>query len=542
MAKAAAMLWLATVVLLSHLVAAGRVLFVPSSVYASHKTIMYHLAEELVKRGHQVSVWGVFLKPDRVPIPKGVEDISWIVKVPESYIQNMFLYENASVYKAVWKDSVSEPARKAANWAMALRMCEVALETRRADFEKLVHRDFDLIIVDDLFAPCGLLLTGLRKGVFVYWSMTHMRTETAWSNHSPSPPSYIPVPGTALTDSMDFLERSFNFLSYMKTLYIHHRIILRSLDIVFKKFYPDIPDAFYIERNASLNFINTPPLFDFPRPFMPRVVFVGGMHCRKAQPLEKKFEEFAGSASNEKGFVIFSTGFSVKWEKVPDKIVAMFVEAFRALPNKVIWQYDGKPISNLPSNVLVDSWIPQQDLLGHPKCRGLITHGGLNSVVESMWHGVPIVGIPIYSEHRDYIVRATARNAGIMLPKSNLSKEAIVDAVQMLTLDSKYKESAVSFMELLQDVPYTELEHAAFWVEFIFRHQEVPHARSGADDLNLLQYFLVDVIAFLVACLIAFAVVAYYCVKYTCRVCSFCGSLFCRLVHTGKSALKRKVE
>ncbi|CDW56805.1 UDP glucuronosyltransferase ugt 58 [Trichuris trichiura] len=400
--------------------------------------------------------------------------------------------------------------------------------------------------------------------------MTHMRTETAWSNHSPSPPSYIPVPGTALTDSMDFLERSFNFLSYIKTLYIHHRIILRSLDIVFKKFYPEIPDAFYIERNASLNFINTPPLFDFPRPFMPRVVFVGGMHCRKAQPLEKvellgqfpfeqlklrfqKFDTFVGSASNEKGFIIFSTGFSVKWGKVPDKIVAMFVEAFRALPNKVIWQYDGKPISDLPSNVLVDSWVPQQDLLdlyeerstfrlGHPKCRGLITHGGLNSVVESMWHGVPIVGIPIYSEHRDYIVRATARNAGILLPKSNLSKEAIVDAVQMLTSNSKYKESAVGFMELLQDVPYTELDHAAFWVEFIFRHQEVPHARSGADDLNLLQYFLVDVIAFLVACLIVFAVVAYYCVKYTCRVCSFCGSLFCRLVHTGKSALKRKVE
>ncbi|CDW54051.1 hypothetical protein TTRE_0000232001 [Trichuris trichiura] len=116
---------------------AGRVLFVPSSVYESHKTIMYHLAEELVKRGHHVSIWGVFLKPDRVPVPKGVEDISWTVKVPESYIQNMFLYENASVYKAVWKDSVSEPARKAANWAMALRMCEVALETRRADFEKL---------------------------------------------------------------------------------------------------------------------------------------------------------------------------------------------------------------------------------------------------------------------------------------------------------------------------------------------------------------------------------------------------------------------
>jgi glucuronosyltransferase len=520
----------------------GTVLLSPSSIHKSHKIVMNALAEELVARGHKVIMWYIGMEHDGIPVPKGVEERFWKVQVPEKYIRNMLLYKNATVYNMIWDDSVVEPARKAAYWMMSLRMCELVLETRKAEFDKLVAEKFDTVVIDDLYNPCGLLHTSLQKSVFVYWSMTHMRTETAWSNQSPSPPSYIPVPGTGYTDEMGFWKRAFNMLSYMKTIYIHHRIVLRRLDAVFQRFYPGVPDAFFMERNASMNYINTPPIFDFSRPYMPRVAFVGGLHCKKAQALpEGKLNSFVAGVPDKEGFILITTGHAVQWQRAPNDIVRSFVTAFKQMPNThFVWQYDGPAINDLPKNVHVAPWLPQQDLLGNKKCRAFVTAGGLNSVIEGIWHGKPIVGVPLFADFRDYLLRGTDRDAGFMLEKTFLSDKTLVKSFKKIMTEQKYKEGVAAFQDLLHDVPYTELQHATFWIEFIMRHKEIPQARSGADDLNIFQYFLVDVIAFLASVVFLIFATIWYAIKFSCRACCWtCKAAYRTATGKGK---KKKTE
>ena len=55
-------------------------------------------------------------------------------------------------------------------------------------------------------------------------------------------------------------------------------------------------------------------------------------------------------------------------------------------------------VPNLPPNIKISPWLPQQDLLGHPNLKLFVTHGGLSSLVQAIYHGVAVVGIP-FSKH-----------------------------------------------------------------------------------------------------------------------------------------------
>uniref|UniRef100_A0A0N5A0E1 glucuronosyltransferase n=1 Tax=Parastrongyloides trichosuri TaxID=131310 RepID=A0A0N5A0E1_PARTI len=431
----------------------------------------------------------------------------------ESRNIHTYFYENSTLLKNIWNPKFDNEAEQTSAWLASIDLCDNLLANHKKSFDNLVSQKFDAVVVDDLYNPCGLLFTGLQNSVFVYWSVSALRTESAWAHQSPSPPSYLPVRGTKLTEDLTFFQRNYNLLAYIRSLFIHQHIILRRIDKLFQKYYPgQVADAFSMERNASINFVNTPPIFDFARPYMPRVNFVGALHCHKPNALTDEFQTFIDQKNK---FVVISGGFSTNWKYASKDQINAIVEAIRSLKNyNFVWQYNGPSINNLPTNVMVKKFIPQQDLLGHKKCVLHISHGGLNSVIESVYHGVPVLGIPLTSYSYDNLLRITERKAGLILEKDKWNKENIVEAINKIINTPTFKEEINLFQDMVTDVPYSELDHATFWVEFIVRHQEVPHARSGADKLNIIQYFMIDVIAFLLCTTLLTGMVTYYTLRF----------------------------
>ncbi|KAJ4702527.1 Glycosyltransferase [Melia azedarach] len=49
---------------------------------------------------------------------------------------------------------------------------------------------------------------------------------------------------------------------------------------------------------------------------------------------------------------------------------------------------------------LVCGWVPQVTILAHQAIRGFVSHCGWNSIMESLWYGVPIATWPVYAEQQ----------------------------------------------------------------------------------------------------------------------------------------------
>jgi hypothetical protein len=49
---------------------------------------------------------------------------------------------------------------------------------------------------------------------------------------------------------------------------------------------------------------------------------------------------------------------------------------------------------------MVCGWAPQMQVLAHKAIKGFVSHCGWNSILESLWHGVPIVTWPMHAEQQ----------------------------------------------------------------------------------------------------------------------------------------------
>ena len=74
---------------------------------------------------------------------------------------------------------------------------------------------------------------------------------------------------------------------------------------------------------------------------------------------------------------------------------------------------------------------------------------------------------------------------------------------------------------LFKDRPQHPVDTATYWIEYVIRHKGAPHLKSAAENLNVFQYFLLDVIGFIVLVLFTVLTLMFLmlrkCYRFVCK-------------------------
>ena len=94
----------------------------------------------------------------------------------------------------------------------------------------------------------------------------------------------------------------------------------------------------------------------------------------------------------------------------------------------------------MPGSPLAVRYAPQLELLRIASL--VITHAGLNTVVEALMEGTPMIAIPIAHDQPVIAARLARLKLAEVLQLKGLSSERIRTAVVKLLRDSRYRDSA----------------------------------------------------------------------------------------------------
>jgi MGT family glycosyltransferase len=182
-----------------------------------------------------------------------------------------------------------------------------------------------------------------------------------------------------------------------------------------------LPEALEFETGAK------PPELHYTGPFV---------DARQRPPVEFPWQRLDGRPLIYASLGTLQNGSEAIFRTIADACAGLDAQLVLSLGGGL----DPARLGTLPGDPLVVRFAPQLEVV--KRAALVITHAGLNTVLESLAEGVPLVAIPLGNDQPGVAARVAARGAGVVVPRRRLSAARLRAAVRKVLDEKQYREAA----------------------------------------------------------------------------------------------------
>ncbi|XP_058122291.1 UDP-glycosyltransferase UGT5-like [Anopheles ziemanni] len=476
----------------------ANILLVSAFPGMSHWLMFEHIIQALLERGHEVTAITSF--------KLRALDANDTVRYREILIDPAYDFEAGGLpmeefYKS---QSFSDPFFKMSIlWKLGLETAEHAFESANVQrFLRTEGLTFDLLIAEQ-FVQESFLMLGHKYQIPIVTINTLGHADyidrafgliTPWS--------FVPHFMLQYDDSMTLSERGYNVILSVWDAFNRKFHYLPAQTRLAQKYFGQLrsgsgdtlPSLEDLERNVSVVLVNNHIISSRPRPRTNGMIDIAGIHIRPPKELPPVVKNFLDSATE--GVIYINFGTFMRSSGMPRETLAVFLSVFRNLPRyKFLWKWEAESIENLPPNVLLQKWLPQNDVLAHPNIRLFVSHGGIFGTQESIYWARPMLFVPFYGDQHSNARKFQKAGIGLTLQILNVTVEDFSSKIEQIVQDPRYQNAVNRLSSIFRDNPTDPLEEATFWIEYVLRYHGAAHLKSAAVHLPWYRYLLLDMLA-----------------------------------------------
>lgn len=179
--------------------------------------------------------------------------------------------------------------------------------------------------------------------------------------------------------------------------------------------------------------------FDFPRMELPSAFhYVGPLRHHSAQrPVSFPWERLNGKPLIYASMGTLQNNLQGTFRTIMDACAPLDVQVVLSMGGSAL---SVSELGEIPKNVILVPYAPQLELLARAKL--CITHAGLNTALDALTYGVPLVAIPITNDQPGVAARIEWTGTGETLPLDQLETERLRALVVTVLDEPRYRDQA----------------------------------------------------------------------------------------------------